>query len=234
MNLVFPDVEPEDIEAAKGIVIMSEQSALRVALAAYAHGSWSGWLKYVFDDAQGSENADRPARTWTVNSRSYERWRRQMNTPYHDLPEHEKISDGLEADNILAVIWEQFRNTRQIIEALEIPAEFVEPVNIPRSSVLDEIVKLRSQLTKALISMDHIWEENNEGQDWAGWCKETRELLDESRRMWSIGSLVTSYLASDPVLDSQITNGVKRDTSGRGPSRCTATKRIIDGKTVRR
>lgn len=210
-------------------------SELREALAAYAHVAWGGWLKYMFDDAQGSENADQSARTWTVNSRSYERWCRQMNTSYCDLLEHEKISVRLEADNVLAVIWEQFRNTKQIIEALEIPAEFIKLANIPRSSVLDEIVKLRRQLIRALVSMDCTWEENDEGQDWANWCKETRELLEESRELWSIGRLVVSYLSSDPAFESLLIEAKEFacpfcSTPGCGPSHCTATEKITDGK----
>lgn len=72
---------------------------LREALAAQAHESWSGWMRYLFSkcDMSGSSGAFIPG--WAV-----ERWQRQMNTPYAELPEEEKESDRKEADEYLALI----------------------------------------------------------------------------------------------------------------------------------
>jgi hypothetical protein len=86
------------------------EDALREALAAYAHEAWSGWMRYLFSkcDTHTPRNAvgmllDVPVTTiprWAV-----ERWERQMNTPYADLPEEEKESDRAQADKILDIVF---------------------------------------------------------------------------------------------------------------------------------
>jgi hypothetical protein len=74
---------------------------VREALADYAHEAWSGWMKYMF--GKGSQNNDGSILLpWSV----VERWTRQMNTKYQDLPESEKESDRQEADKMLAITGE--------------------------------------------------------------------------------------------------------------------------------
>ena len=75
------------------------QVAQREALAAYAHEAWSGWMKYQLSKAKVNKNG-----TWTIPAPSVERWTRQMNTDFCDLPEAEKKSDFDEADKMLAII----------------------------------------------------------------------------------------------------------------------------------
>ena len=70
-------------------------------LAAYAHEAWSGWMVYLFSktfryDYEHGEAA-------AIEARFVERWRRQMNTSYAELPEHEKESDRNEATKIIAI-----------------------------------------------------------------------------------------------------------------------------------
>ena len=77
--------------------IMSEET--REALADYAHAAWSGWMKYQFSKAELQ-----PDGTWTMPAWAVERWQRQMNTPYAELPEEEKASDRKEADEMLAIV----------------------------------------------------------------------------------------------------------------------------------
>lgn len=83
---------------------MSEEK--REELAAYAHEAWSGWMKYQF--SKGYELFDESGKAigWVMPKDSFDRWRRQMNTPYADLPESEKASDRDEADKMLAIIKE--------------------------------------------------------------------------------------------------------------------------------
>lgn len=69
------------------------------ALAAYAHEAWAGWMRYMFRFA--TVNLDGTA---TLNADEVDRWYRQMNTVYADLPENEKASDRSEASKILAAI----------------------------------------------------------------------------------------------------------------------------------
>jgi hypothetical protein len=71
----------------------------RELLAEYSHEAWSGWMKYMFSKAPINDDG-----TWTMPAWAVQRWQRQMNTPYSELPEEEKKSDRAEADNILAIM----------------------------------------------------------------------------------------------------------------------------------
>lgn len=72
---------------------------VREQLANYAHSAWSGWMKYQFSKAELQ-----PDGTWIMPAWAVERWTRQMNTPYAELPEDEKASDRKEADEMLAIV----------------------------------------------------------------------------------------------------------------------------------
>ena len=79
---------------------------IREKLAVYAHEAWSGWMKYLFEKAipykAGEVQAYKGAviiPEWAVK-----RWKKQMNTPYADLPEDMKPSDRDEADKMLAIL----------------------------------------------------------------------------------------------------------------------------------
>lgn len=70
------------------------------ALAAYAHKSWAGWMKWLFSKGQMHPFLY----VWCMETAWRERWLRQMNTPYADLPEQEKESDRKEAREILDIL----------------------------------------------------------------------------------------------------------------------------------
>jgi len=72
----------------------------REALAALAHEQWSGWMRYLFAKTQpiGYHGAE------AIPPLLVERWKRQMMTPYADLPESEQESDRKEADRVLALL----------------------------------------------------------------------------------------------------------------------------------
>lgn len=72
---------------------------VREALAAYAHEAWSGWMKYMFGKCERSLQQQVVIPDWAV-----ERWTRQMNTLYAELPEAERASDRKEADEMLALL----------------------------------------------------------------------------------------------------------------------------------
>jgi len=74
---------------------------LRTQLAAYAHEAWSGWMQYMFSKASQSGDDDGGL---LIPADLVERWTRQMNTPYHTLPENEQASDIDEANKMLAII----------------------------------------------------------------------------------------------------------------------------------
>jgi len=73
-------------------------------LAAHYHDKqWSRWIKYLFSKLEGHRHIPK----W-----AWERWARQANTLYKDLPEEEKESDRLEARAITAAIPEIVRGKK--------------------------------------------------------------------------------------------------------------------------
>ena len=69
-------------------------------LAEYAHEAWSGWMKYLFEKGR-FEEIEGMQLIWIMPPWAVERWKRQMETDYADLPEGEKESDRKEAREIL-------------------------------------------------------------------------------------------------------------------------------------
>jgi hypothetical protein len=72
---------------------------LRERLAALEHDQWAGWLKYLFEKSTESNDG-----RVEIPASLVARWKRQMKTPYFDLPENEKESDRAEADKVLSAI----------------------------------------------------------------------------------------------------------------------------------
>lgn len=73
---------------------------LREELAAYAHEAWTGWMLYLFEKSR----YDSERGTVTIPRELVDRWTRQMQTDYADLPEAEKESDRKEADRMLVLM----------------------------------------------------------------------------------------------------------------------------------
>jgi len=71
---------------------------LKENLADYAHTSWSGWMKYMFNKSK-----EMPDGSILIPPDLAQRWKRQANTTYDDLPESEKKSDRDEADKIISI-----------------------------------------------------------------------------------------------------------------------------------
>ena len=69
------------------------------AMAAEAHESWAQWMEYLY-----SKSTKNPDGSVTIPAASVERWNRQMDTAYDDLPEGEKESDREEARRYIRVI----------------------------------------------------------------------------------------------------------------------------------
>ena len=76
----------------------------RKKLAEYAHKAWSGWMQYLFSKCSPGGQFDKETGEMVIPRWAVERWRRQMNTEYDDLPEKQKDSDRKEADEMLAII----------------------------------------------------------------------------------------------------------------------------------
>ena len=90
---------------------------MRDQLAKYAHRTWSGWMAYLFSKAEFKNDGSVVIPAWAVK-----RWRRQMLTPYNELPENEKESDRSEADKIISICSKD--NTR-LRAALEKACEYI-------------------------------------------------------------------------------------------------------------
>lgn len=61
-----------------------------------AHSQWSGWMQYLFGKCTVNDDGTVTMPKWAVD-----RWTRQMNTEYADLPEEEKASDREEAQRYI-------------------------------------------------------------------------------------------------------------------------------------
>lgn len=96
----------------------------REQLAAYAHEAWAGWMRYMFSKCEyvpGAGEAGYGVLLMPVAL--YDRWTRQMNTPYADLPESEKESDRKEADQMLEIVGQRADGWIAVDEALPEPPE---------------------------------------------------------------------------------------------------------------
>ncbi|MBM3120405.1 MAG: hypothetical protein FJ006_12840 [Chloroflexi bacterium] len=80
--------------ASSGVGLLS----VRECLSEYAHEAWSGWMKYMFEKSAMNKDGTVTLPKWAVD-----RWTRQMNLSYADLPEEEKESDRTEADRMLSI-----------------------------------------------------------------------------------------------------------------------------------
>lgn len=71
-------------------------------LADFEHDRWSRWQKYLFSKCIVNSDG-----TLTIPKELVNRWTRQMNTNYKNLPEEEKNSDRREARRIIECIKER-------------------------------------------------------------------------------------------------------------------------------
>jgi len=78
-------------------------SKLREDLADYAHETWCGWMRYMFHVCTELDRTEKEV-ILSLPAKTYDRWQRQMNTLYANLPVQEKDSDRREADRILSII----------------------------------------------------------------------------------------------------------------------------------
>lgn len=83
-------------------------------IAELAHDVWAEWMKYMFSKCH-EETSDSELHSKDLFNRTgnliipkelVDRWKRQMNTPYQELPENEKKSDQLLAERYINKIRE--------------------------------------------------------------------------------------------------------------------------------
>lgn len=68
-------------------------------LAEYAHKSWSGWMSYLFQKSTFNDDGTVTIPKWAVD-----RWQKQMNTSYSELPPLQQVSDVEEAIVIANIV----------------------------------------------------------------------------------------------------------------------------------
>jgi hypothetical protein len=71
-------------------------------LADLAHRQWSGWMEYLFEKSTLNDDG-----TVTIPKWAADRWKRQVETAYADLPEEEKESDREEARRVIEAIFKE-------------------------------------------------------------------------------------------------------------------------------
>ena len=71
-------------------------------LADLAHRQWSGWMEYLFEKSTLNDDG-----TVTIPKWAADRWKRQIETAYKDLPEEEKESDWEEARRVIEAIFKE-------------------------------------------------------------------------------------------------------------------------------
>lgn len=69
------------------------------SLAKLSHIQWCEWMLYLFQKSEGNPDGSVTIPQWAV-----ERWMRQIETAYSELPEKEKESDREEARKVLKLI----------------------------------------------------------------------------------------------------------------------------------
>ena len=92
---LIPILAAKDVEIERLRNVLGSPELLE-NLAATEHERWSGWMKY---------QAEKTGKTHPVSGEVYEdRWKRQSQTAYAQLPEAERESDRIEARKTLAII----------------------------------------------------------------------------------------------------------------------------------
>ena len=78
---------------------MDSDSEIREQAAHVAHEQWRRWMGYLF-----SKGVRNPDGTWTMPGWAVDRWTRQANMAYVDLPEDEKDTDRREGEALLQAL----------------------------------------------------------------------------------------------------------------------------------
>lgn len=76
-----------------------ENKDLIELLANYEHDRWSRWQKYLFSKCIKNDDG-----SLTIPNEYANRWNRQINTDYTDLPIEEQLSDKKEAIKIIEIV----------------------------------------------------------------------------------------------------------------------------------
>lgn len=96
-------------------------------LAEFAHNQWSGWMIYLFSKCTLNDDGTMTIPVWAV-----ERWQRQAQTHYLDLPDDEKESDRKEARKVLEIMEVKMQEDELRTKSVEAAIEFLKHDNLQR------------------------------------------------------------------------------------------------------
>lgn len=72
---------------------------LKEEFAAQAHDQWAHWMKYLFSKSIKNEDG-----SVTIPKDLVDRWERQMNTSFFNLPTREQVSDYEQAEKFIKLL----------------------------------------------------------------------------------------------------------------------------------
>jgi hypothetical protein len=88
----------------KDEVLHGWREALREQLATLAHARWAHWTAHML-----TRGTFTPHDECVLPEEDVTRWKRQIATPFAELPEEEKASDYVEADKILSLLGQRLQ-----------------------------------------------------------------------------------------------------------------------------
>jgi hypothetical protein len=156
----------------------------REKLADLAHEQWSGWMRYMLPILEPILKTREDHFPDEVPERAFAslvRWKRQLSTPYADLPENEKESDRVEADKVLALIETETQRELRIRKRQQPYDENGEPIT---QAAYNALLAQRNQLLAQVGSLkEELSLDRAEHLRVATELKEARDQLDYWKRV---------------------------------------------------
>jgi len=80
---------------------------MREKLAELCHNQRSDWMEYLFEKSIPYKPGRVQKGSLIIPKWAFNRWKKQINTPYNELSEEEKEKDRKEADKFIALFSQQ-------------------------------------------------------------------------------------------------------------------------------
>jgi hypothetical protein len=121
-------------------------------LAAFAHERWTGWMRYLFSKTMTDTEPLDGSRPEVIPYRFVQRWGRQMETPFTELPEDEKRSDYLEAELWLRMVDESrvASSTRRLSEHLKSEWSHLIPKDMLDEHPVDQAIAILTRVRRPI------------------------------------------------------------------------------------
>lgn len=103
--------------------------------ASLEHERWANWQNYLHSKLTFN------GKDWVLPNELYERWQRQIHTPYADLSEAEKESDRKEARTYLPLVHQQLQKAREDGYNAGLADDDDDIPPLPKGKTLDDLIK---------------------------------------------------------------------------------------------